>query len=207
MLIVILPISSPVRLRSERTRAALVGVGAILLVCSAFYRFMVPYAWHSTQPQAMFVGRQWYRHPLYGPMVIETRQLQFIEPICDRVEPDGADAGFLSLPYSYANYFCDIPPWHGYVQTYFDTSTAETIFGLMDELQQAPPKWILYERQLDSLAAHERQYNHGQPLPHRYLDQFLEEKLADGEWKAVYTSDYASTPLWKEQWILIQTRP
>ena len=207
MLIVILPIASPVRLRSERTRAALVGVGAILLVCSAFYRFLVPYAWHSTQPQAMFVGRQLYRHPVYGPMVIETRQLQFIQPICDRVEPDGASAGFLSLPYSYANYFCDIPPWHGYVQTYFDTSTAETIFGLMGELQQAPPKWILYERQLDSLAAHERQYNHGQPLPHRYLDQLLEEKLGDGEWKAVYTSEYASTALWKEQWILIQTRP
>ena len=207
MLIVILAIASPVRLKSEKMRATLVGVGAILLVCSAIYRFIVPYAWHSTQPQTMFVGRQWYRHPVYGPMVIETSQLQFIEPICDRVRLDGAATGFLSLPYSYANYFCDIPPWHGNVQTYFDTSTAETIYGLTGELQQAPPKWILYERQLDSLAAHERQYNHGQPLPHRYLDEFLEEKLARGEWKAVFTSEYASTPLWKEQWILIQTRP
>jgi hypothetical protein len=207
MLIVILPIASPVRLRSERARTALVGVGAILLVCSGFYRFLVPYAWHSTQPRAMFIGRQWYRHPVYGPMIIETSLLEFIEPICDRMGPDGAEAGLLSLPYSYANYFCDIPPWHGYVQTYYDTSTAETIFGLMDELQRAPPKWIFYERQLDSLAAHERQYNHGRPLPHRYLDEFLEEKLARGEWKAVFTSEYASTPLWKEQWILIQTRP
>jgi hypothetical protein len=207
MLIVILPIASPVRLRSEKMRATLVGVATILLVCSAIYRFVVPYAWHSTQPRTMFVGRQWYRHPIYGPMVIETSQLQFIEPICERVGRDGAATGFLSLPYSYANYFCDIPPWHGNVQTYFDTSTAETIYGLMGELQQSPPKWILYERQLDSLAAHERQYNHGQPLPHRYLDQFLEQKLAEGQWTAVYTSDYASTPLWKEQWILIQTHP
>ena len=207
MLIVILPLVSPIRFKTERPRALLIGLGAMLLTFGAIVRFCAPYIWHSTVAKPMFVGRQWYRHPTYGPMVIQTDTLHFIQPICDRIGPTRPDNEFLSLPFPYANYFCNIPPWHGYALTYFDTTTPEDIARLTADLQNFPPKWILYQRQLASLAAHESQYNHGQPLPHRYLDHFIEEKLSSGKWQIVYVSHYEETPRWDNQWILIRTRP
>jgi hypothetical protein len=206
MFLIVLPIVSPIRIKLERNQAALIGVAAILTVSCALYRFIRPYEWHSTRSEFMFLGRQWYRHPVYGPMIIQTDMLHFIQPVCDQIDAGGSDGELLSIPYPYANYFCNIPPWHGYVQTYFDTSTDADIAGLMKQLQQSPPKWIFYERQLESLRAHERQYNHGQPLPHRYLDQFIEQKLADGEWHAVSSSTFEANFRWDNQWILIRTR-
>jgi hypothetical protein len=153
----------------------------------------------------MFVGRQWYRHPVYGPMIIETTQLEVFTQICGRLRSDSGE--LLSLPLTYANYFCSIAPWHGYVQTFFDTSTKETIFRLMQELAKAPPRWVLYQRQLDILSMHEDVYDHGQPLPHRYLDQMIEQKLNSGRWEKAYISNYEDSPGWRNEWILIRTKP
>ena len=93
------------------------------------------------------------------------------------------------------------------MQTFFDTSSKETIQGLMEELQSAPPKWIVYQRQLNNLKLHEQIFNQGRPLPHRYLDQLIEEKIASGEWKPVYTSPYGSRGFFTDEWILLRTRP
>ena len=42
---------------------------------------------------------------------------------------------------------------------------------------------------------------------HLYLDELIERKLADGSWKAVYTSSYGTYPGLSDEWILITTRP
>jgi hypothetical protein len=91
------------------------------------------------------------------------------------------------------------------VQTFFDTSSKQTIDGLMDELQHSPPKWILYQRQLNALQAHERAYNQGKPLEQRYLDDLIEQKIAQGTWQVVYTSDYGNNQWWDNHWFLIRT--
>jgi hypothetical protein len=140
-------------------------------------------------------------------MIIEREELKFIEPICEAVKADGSEQGLLSLPFPYPNYFCSIEPWHGYVQTFFDTSSKETIHGLMDELQKAPPKWIVYQRQLNNLMLHEQIFNQGRPLPQRYLDQMIEDKIGTGEWQPVYMSTYGSHDFYSDQWILLRTRP
>ena len=206
IMILLLPVAFPSRPRRESVRAFAVAVLALLAVGCAAQKYRVPYSWHSYNVSPLFVGRQWYRHPDYGPMIIERDNLAFIQPVCDAVKADGAQQGLLSLPYPYANYFCAIPPWHGYVQTFFDTSTRATIESLMADLQTSPPKWILYQRQLDNMALHERIYNHGNPLPHRDLDRMIEQKIERGDWHVVYTSNYLDQPALHNQWFLIQTR-
>ncbi len=205
VLMLLLPFASPIHIRKE-SRAFLLALVALLACSCAVDKVRIPYRWHSYRPEPMFVGRQWYRHPVYGPMIIETTQLEVFSRICNEVGTD-PQAGLLSLPFSYANYFCSIAPWNGYVQTFFDISSKETIFGLMQQLEHAPPKWVLYQRQLDNLKLHEEIYNHGEPLPHRYLDQMIEQKLDRGTWEKAYVSNYEEGPGRRNEWILIRTRP
>jgi hypothetical protein len=207
IIILLLPIASPIRLKRETAKAFVLTLIATLAILCAVYKYHYPYSWHSYQASRLFVGRTWYQHPEYGAMLIERQDLAFIQPICRAVEQDGLKQGLLSLPYPYPNYFCAIPPWHGYVQTFFDTSSKETIQHLMTELQTSPPKWIVYQRQLYNLGLHEKIFNHGNPLPHRYLDALIEQKLASGQWQSVYTSTYGSNGSFTCEWILIRTRP
>jgi hypothetical protein len=206
IILLLLPIASPIHLKREPARQFAFALLALLAVDCAAFKYRVPFQWHSYTAGPMFVGRQWYRHPDYGPMVIERDQLAFIQPICAAVQADGAQQGLLSLPYPYPNYFCSIPPWHGYVQTFYDTSSRQTIQTLIGELQTAPPKWIVYQRQLYNMGLHEQIFNHGQPLPHRALDQLIEDKIASGAWQPVYTSTYGSNVPFANQWTLIRTR-
>ncbi|MCU1251503.1 MAG: hypothetical protein JWQ49_4532 [Edaphobacter sp.] len=206
VLMLLLPLASPIHVRKESTRAFMLAIVALLACSCAVYKVRTPYKWHSYRSAPMFAERQWYRHPVYGPMIIETAQLKVFTEICSQIGTDSR-VELLSLPLTYANYFCSIAPWHGYVQTFFDTSSKETIFGLMEQLEKAPPKWVLYQRQLDILAMHEDVFNHGKPLPHRYLDQMIEQKLDRGGWEKVYSSNYEDSPGWRNEWILIRTRP
>ena len=109
---------------------------------------------------------------------------------------------FSRCPYLFGNYFCAIPPWHGYAQTFFDTSTQATISRLMDELQTSPPLWILYQRQLTFLAIHEEVFHGGQRLPHRDLDELIMRKIDAGEWLVAERRQY----LEDSDWILLQMR-
>jgi len=207
MLILLLPVASPVRVRREPARAFIFALLALLALDCAACKYRSPFLWHSYKVATLFTGRQWYRHPGYGPMILEREGIAFIQPICDAVQADAARQGLLSLPYSYPNYFCAVPPWHGYVQTFYDTSSRQTIQTLIAELQSAPPKWIVYQRQPYNLALHEQIFNHGQPLPHRALDQLIEQKIASGEWQPTYTSTYGSNGPFTDQWLLLRTRP
>jgi hypothetical protein len=206
VLIVLLSISPPIRFKVEWPRACLIAVATLLLCSAVIFKYRDPYSWHTYRERSMFVGRTWYHHPNYGPMILDSELLKFIEPVCEQIGDGGSQNELLSLPFSYANYFCSVPPWHDNVQTFFDTSSKETVLELMDELRTSPPKWIFYQRQLHNLSLHETIYNQGQPLAHRYLDQMIEQKLADGSWKTVYTSDYGDRPVWDNHWILIRTR-
>jgi hypothetical protein len=206
VMLLLLPFSSPIRVERRATRSFLLAI-VFLLTCScAVYKIVIPYRWHSYVAKPMFVGRQWYRHPVYGPMILDATQLEVFSLICSQLGSD-AHVELLSLPFPYANYFCSIPPWQGYVQTFFDTSSKETIFGLMQQLEQTPPEWVLYQRQLDNLKMHEDIYASGKPLPHRYLDQMIEEELDSGRWEKAYTSDYEARPDSRNEWILMRTRP
>lgn len=206
LMILLLTIAPPVSLKSERLRSGLVAVAALLLFSSAAFKVKTPYSWFTYNSAPLFLDRQWYRHPVYGPMIIERQALNFIDPVCKQVGMNDPKTELLSLPYPFANYFCATTPWHGYVQTFFDTSTEKTILNLMHELQTAPPQWILYQRQESTLSMNERAYSKGGPLPHRYLDELIEQKISAGEWKVVYTSDYANTIHWDSHWFLIRTR-
>jgi len=203
MMILVLPIASPIRLKRAPAKIFALTVAAILVAHCAVYKYEHPYQWHSYRAGRMFVGREWYRHPDYGLMVIDRQLLQFIEPICAAV---GGDKELLTLPFSYPNYFCSIEPWHGYVQTFFDTSSKQTIEGLMGELENAPPKWIVYQRQMNNLRMHEEVFNQGRPLPHRYLDEMIEGKIASGAWQPVYSSTYGSSGFYANEWVLLRTR-
>jgi hypothetical protein len=205
-LFLLLPIVSPIDLK-PRGRSILLAAASILLCYGFVFRAIEPYRWWTFHNQPMFVGRQWFMHPVYGPMIIQRDLLTFVQPVCKDMESDGAHRELLSLPYSFANYFCGVPPWHDYVQTWYDTTEKSTIDALMADLQAAPPKWIFYQRQLEALTFHEMVFNEGRPIPQRYLDQLIERKLNDGEWKVIYRSDYGSMPPMTQDWLLIQTKP
>jgi hypothetical protein len=212
--IVVLAICSAIYLKAEWPRDTLFALAILLIVCVGVYRFDSPYSWYTYREKPMFMDRVWYQHPDYGPIYIERDLLQMVQPVCQKIRKSGVTNELLSLPYPGANYFCSIPPWHGYVQTFFDTTSKQTMQTLMNELQASPPKWIFYQRQLKTIRMHEIAYNQGNPLQQRYLDQLIAQKIADGIWRVVYTSDFGEASLrssgfdkqWDNQWILIQTR-
>jgi hypothetical protein len=206
VMMLLLPFTSPIHVRRESARSFMLVLVTLIACSCAVYKIRVPYFWHSYREKPLFLGRQLYHHPIYGPMIIDSDLLNLFDQICSQTGT-GSQVELLSLPFPYANYFCNIPPWHGYVQTFFDISSKETVFSLMQELQQAPPKWVLYQRQLDNLELHESTYNQGKLLPHRYLDQMIEQKIDSGKWEKTYTNTYEERPGWRNEWILIRTKP
>lgn len=204
--IVLLAICSPIHFEAEWRRDTLFALAVLLIFCTVNFRFNDPYSWLTYVEKPMFANRAWYRHPDYGPMIIERDQLEMIQSVCEKLRDSDSDNELLSLPFPYANYFCSIPPWHGYVQTFFDTTSKQTIECLMDELRRSPPKWIFYQRQLKTLRLHEVQFNQGNPLQQRHLDQLIQQKIGEGIWRVAYTSDFGNSQQWDNEWILIQTR-
>jgi hypothetical protein len=207
VLMLLTTIASPIRVKPGPARSVFLAVAVLLICCGMIFKARIPYSWFSFQAKPIFVGRQWYRHPVYGPTYLEKDMLAFISPVCQHVGMNDPDAQLLSLPYPFANSFCAVAPWHGYVQTWFDTSNKVTIDKLNNDLLAGPPKWIFYQKQPEVLRLHETIYNSGRPLPYRGLDQLIEKRLAEGAWKVVYTSGYNNSELWDTKWILIQTRP
>jgi hypothetical protein len=200
VLLLLLPISSPIRVHTKWQRASYIAIAAWLAVSTLILKTAHPYKWHHFMDRTMFVDRQWYRHPVYGPMYIERDQLQFIESVCADINKDGATTQLLSITNPYANYFCNVAPWHGYVQTWYDTTSQQTINTLMSELQTAPPHWIIYQRGLDTMALHELVFTSGRPLPHRALDRFIMDKITQGKWLVARRQKFQDA-----DWILIRT--
>ncbi len=141
-----------------------------------------PYFWWNYDDGPVYRDRVWYRHPDFGPMYIERPQLALMAGLCDRVHSGSGMGGLLSMPFPYANYFCNVPPWKGYVQTWYDTSGADTIQALVSQLQKAPPRWIAYEYNPNAVEGHERTYYHGKAIPHRALQGLVVNKITTGGW-------------------------
>jgi hypothetical protein len=212
MLLLLVSVIQPFRKHASWANPSLVTIFALLGLTGIIAKVHNPYSWNSFSSSPMFVNRQWYQHPTYGPMYMERDLLRFIEPVCREMAQAGSTPELLSLPYAYPNYFCATPPWHGYVQTYFDTSTRSTINRLMGELDTAPPQWIVYQRQQKILAGAEKIYNRGQPLAQRDLDEMIMRKMATGEWQLVDKSNYLVLDDKKrfsedDGWLIIRTRP
>ena len=212
--VVVLGFFSAIKMKASLPRDSLFALAIVLIMCAVAFRFNSPYSWYTYREKPMFADRVWYRSPDHGPMIIERGLLRMILPVCEKTRGSGGDSELLSVPFPTANYFCAIPPWHGYVQTFFDTASPQTIQNLMDELQHSPPKWIFYQRQLRTLRFHEVVFNQGNPLAQRYLGQFIERRVGEGTWRIVYNSDFGEStlgsanfvPQWDNQWVLIQTR-
>ena len=81
--------------------------------------------------------------------------------------------------------------------------TSAAIHHLEDELNSAPPEFLVYQRQLRILEGAERLYNHGQPLPQRELDSMMMGKIASKQWTLIERRPY----LKGDGWFIIRTRP
>lgn len=184
--------------------ASLTSLLVLLGMSGVVSKYREPYTWQKYTMARMFTNRVWYRSPSHGPLYIERDQLTMSRPICAAIAGGSGQKELLSLPYSYPNYFCGIAPWHGYVQTYFDTTTRATMDALIRQLETAPPEWIEYQRQMEVLRGQEVTYNHGQPLGQRALDAVIMSRIQSGQWHVVTTSDYLHTD---GGWMLIRTGP
>jgi hypothetical protein len=217
LFLLLVPVIQPFRRQASWANASLVTIMALMGLRAMTDKMVDPYRWLVYHSSPMFENRQWYQHPVYGPLYIDRDLLGFIEPICQQIRQSSPKPELLSMPFSYPNYFCDTPPWHGYVGTFFDTSTRSTIEKLMEELQTAPPQWIVYQRQLKMLRLSEVTFHKGKPQAHRDLDTMIMQKIATGQWELVEKSDYllsnypppaAKAPFQEgDGWYIIRTRP
>jgi hypothetical protein len=203
MLLLLIPVIQPFRRQVSWANASFLTLLVSVGISGLAAKVQEPYEWNSHLSSPMFVNRQWYRHPVYGPMYIGLKQLRLNQSICADIGGETSKAELLSLPFSYPNFFCDTPPWHGYVHTFFDTTLRSTMNELMKELETGPPQWVVYQRQLVSIAPLEKLYNHGQPSAQRDLDEMIMKKIATRQWQLVdkKVQDADST------WYVIRTGP
>lgn len=202
VMLLILPICIPRIFQTGWPKRALVGMALMIGISGFIAKAEDPYSWIHFRNESMFKKREWYQHPVYGPVYIETAQARLFSQICARVEAGGQPSDMLEVTNPYANWFCDVPPWHDFVQSWYDTTSRQTIETMDAELRATPPRWILYERSPFTLQANERAFGAGKQLPHREFDQLVLSKLASGEWTLAEGVGYRS-----DDWLLIETVP
>ena len=209
LLLLLFPVLQPLRRFSTWVYPSFLSVMALIAFSTLTSKAITPYSWQNYRVGHMFQNRDWYHHPVYGEMYIDRELLRFSTAVCTDIgsKPGVNHPDVLSLPYPFPNYFCDTPPWHNYVQTFFDTSTRATIEQMMRELDTAPPQWIVYQRQLNIMKGAERLYNHGKPLAQRDLDTMIANKIASGQWTLVDQSNYLGEENNGGGWFIIRTRP
>lgn len=194
----------PIPFEKKWLRSCFLVIAALMAVSGAYSKVINPASWHTYRSFPMFSHRILVDHPIYGPMVIDDSLHDFVGGICSVIKSDVKSDGktdLLSIPFSYANYYCGIAPWQGFVQTFFDLSGREVIDDMMAKLQHSPPRWILYQRQMDNLAMHEKVFNNGRRLPQRDLDEFIVAHVVSGNWKLVMRGqDRAGS-----DWLLLKT--
>ena len=178
-------------------------VGLIALASAGILngRAEKPLNWENYQAPPMFTRRTWVQAPGLGEVYIENHAARFFARVCDDIHAAPEPRTLLSMPYSYANYFCGLEPWRGEVQTFFDTTSPDVVMRLIGELKTQPPTWIVYQRQIKYLRLSELLYNGGHPLAQRPLDELIEAQLARGEWRIVEQWTERSD----DDWMLIRT--
>jgi hypothetical protein len=201
LFIALSPILYPAAFERKWVRASATGGCAALAVAGMVSKIERPMEWEYYRSRPMFSGRAWMIHPVYGLSYVDKKDNQFFQNVCRTLGGYGTKVTFLSLPYSYANYYCDVPPWHDYVQTWFDTSSQSEINSLVRQMENKPPEWILYERQLKYLRFHEIFYFHGNKIAHRALDDLIMNNIRGGQWKVAIVD----VPRPGDVWMLIHT--
>ncbi len=202
LLLLILPVVLPTTASVLWQRRTLLMISALVVLAFIPVKIRVPYQWQHYDSQPMFLHRVLYHHPVYGPMLIEQSHLDLMLPFCQAIHADNPGTTLLATPYPYANYFCNIPPWHQYVQTWYDTSSQQTIDQLDTELDSAPPDWILYQRDLDMFTVHEQALGPGRLVPQRSLDREILEKFRLHQWTLTRAVCYQDS-----NWLLLRTIP
>lgn len=201
VMLLVLPFSLPARVWGWPQKSGYIAALAAIAIAAFVVKTENPYNWQHFRDRALFVDRTWYQHPVYGPIYIEKDQLELMLAMCAKMNADGPPQELLSITNPYANWFCNVPPWHGYVQTWYDTTSKATIDRLDDELATAPPKWIVYQRAEDSMDAQEDYFLSGREAPHRALDRLILSRIAQGRWSLVGTQDFYGA-----DWMVIRTR-
>ena len=171
----------------------------LLFIEAATFRTMRPYAWHSYNVPNFFERRVFVNDPVNGPHFLSRDLAELILPVCSEVKM--ADE-LLSIPFSFANYYCHKEPWKGYIQSFFDTSSAVLIDRLIWDINISPPQYIFYQRQLENLSIHEKLFNNNLPLRQRALDELIMRNINERKWKVVYSSDLYPPSVW----LLIKTK-
>jgi hypothetical protein len=171
----------------------------VLALNGLVYRISDPYSWHSYHIPKFFNEYKVSFNSQHGYFFTNKELSSLIDPVCPKISNSDT---LLSIPFSFANYYCGVEPWNGYIQTFFDTSSKSDINDLVINLKKTPPSYIFYQRQLFYLGKHEEIFNKGLPLPHRKLDNFLMEKITRNEWFVVYKSQLYPP----SEWMLISTQ-
>ena len=162
-------------------------------------RTVNPYSWQSYNVPSFIEKRILVNDSVHGPHLLSRDLANLIQPVC--LETKNANE-LLSIPFSFANYYCRKEPWRNYIQTFFDTSSSEQIEKLIRDISVSPPEYIFYQRQIINLAGHEQLFNGGKRLHQRDLDEFIMKKIDESEWNVVYKSDLYPPSIW----LLIKTK-
>jgi hypothetical protein len=199
-IVLLLPVVFPQVFERKKLTQGFLALLLLIAVSAIAFRSIDPASWNNYRCPPMFTHRAVIHHPAYGPMVIDENLQTMATMMCDSIN-DGGRGELLSTPFTYVNYYCAIPPWHGYVQTFFDTTSAQTINDMVRGLQTTPPRWILYERQPNNLIQHELVFHDGADLPYREFDSFLVMKVNAGQWHVVQDVKYGGD----SDWLLLRT--
>jgi hypothetical protein len=182
------------------TRLAFVLLCAVLAAYGVWTKFHHPWTWWNYRVSPPGPSSNLRDNDRLGPHVISAELAEFIDPICARVK--GGETLF-STPFSFANYYCGVPTWRGYIQTWFDLSTKAKIDRVLLDLHRQPPAFILYQHVEEALRHHEDLFNEGRPLPYRQLEAHIRDRVERGEWHIVHES--RAFP--DSHWLLIKTAP
>jgi hypothetical protein len=161
---------------------------ALCLLLAAYAvkaRFNNPWSWWSYRVSAPAPNVSIRQDDRLGTHFITSELASFIDPVCAKLDTSKT---MWSTPFSFANYYCGVPAWRGYLQTWYDLSTAPKITRLLADLRRSPPDYVLYQKLEGALRFHETLFHRGQPLPYRKLEAYIGERVSRGEWQVIHES-------------------
>jgi hypothetical protein len=83
--LLVLPIAFGEQLRRLPLKTIFLGMMIPFLITTSREKMRLPFGWFNYTAGPLKSPRLWYRHPVYGPMLIETGHLDFIQPVCQAI--------------------------------------------------------------------------------------------------------------------------
>jgi hypothetical protein len=179
------------------------GTAVALAACSSMVgRSLAPVSWQYYISEPAFFHRELYYSDQRGWWIGDQTLDKFFGQVCDLVAMSGKRQIF-STPFSFVNYYCGLPLWNNIVQSWYDTTSEETVTKIDKELEMKPPSWILYERQLRYVIQDQRVFNNNRKLAYWKIDNLIKRKVESGEWTVVTRKRWFRG----DDWFLIWTAP